>query len=76
MDATSRGFKDNAHQAMGDAQLQAALKQLGRGFSLKRLQAAARLPEFEALRDQAREIKNHTLAHLDIYLETFEANVV
>jgi L-lactate dehydrogenase complex protein LldF len=32
----------------------------------------ARLPEFEALRDSARDIKNHALAHLDLYLERFE----
>jgi len=30
------------------------------------------LPEFEALRDAAREIREHTLAHLDHYLERFE----
>src|SRR5690606_19873012 len=35
----------------------------------------AALPEFEALRDQARDLKDHILAHLDYYLETFEAAV-
>ena len=34
-----------------------------------------RLPEFEQLRDQARDVKNHVLAHLDYYLERFEAQV-
>ena len=34
--------------------------------------AADALPEFEALRDAARDIKNHTLAHLDLYLEAYE----
>ncbi len=34
-----------------------------------------RLPEFEALRDQARDIKHHVLGHLDFYLEAFEARV-
>ena len=33
------------------------------------------LPEFEQLRDQARDVKNHVLAHLDYYLERFEAQV-
>ncbi|MEC9342897.1 MAG: LutB/LldF family L-lactate oxidation iron-sulfur protein, partial [Pseudomonadota bacterium] len=41
----------------------------------KRANAAAALPEFEALRDSARDIKNHTLAHLDLYLEAFEDRV-
>ena len=73
MDSTTRQFKDNARGALDDAQLQNALDKLGRGFPLKRLEAAARLPEFERLRDQAREIKNHVLDNLDFYLEAFEA---
>ena len=32
-----------------------------------------KLPEFEALRDQGRDIKDHVLEHLDFYLEEFEA---
>ena len=41
-----------------------------------RSRAAAELDEFEALRDNARAIKNHTLEHLDLYLEAFEEKVV
>ena len=36
---------------------------------------STRLPEFEALRDSARDIKDHTLAHLDLYLEAYERKV-
>ena len=39
-----------------------------------RLQVEA-LPEFEALRDTARDIKNHVLENLDHYLEKYEAAV-
>jgi len=46
-----------------------------RGFIEKRRAAADRLPEFETLRDEARDIKNHTLAHLDLYLERYEEKV-
>ena len=42
----------------------------------KKAKAAAKLPEFEVLRDAARDIKNHTLAHLDFYLERYEARVL
>lgn len=38
----------------------------------KRARARARLPEFDLLCEQARRIKDHTLAHLDFYLEQFE----
>src|SRR5262249_21136248 len=33
-------------------------------------------PEFEALRDIGKSIKDHTLEHLDFYLELFEENVL
>jgi len=75
MDATSPAFKQNARQALADAPLQQALGRMKTGFIERRRAAAARLPEFEALRDAAREIKNHTLAHLDLYLERFETQV-
>jgi L-lactate dehydrogenase complex protein LldF len=73
--ATSPHFKDNAKAALADEQLQIALSKVRTGFIDKRSQAAARLPEFEDLRDSARDIKDHTLAHLDLYLEAYEAKV-
>ncbi len=74
--ATSRRFKDNAQRALGDAQLQRALVLVKKNFVERRAAAAARLPEFEALRDRARDIKNHVLDNLDVYLERFESKVV
>jgi len=67
--ATSPQFKENAHEALQDAPLQKALNNLRTGFIERRALAAAELPEFEALRDSARDIKKHTLQHLDLYLE-------
>ena len=72
---TSSEFKGNAHRAMGDAKLQQALGNVRNGFIDKRVAAVERLPEFEALRDSAREIKNHVLAHLDLYIEAYETKV-
>ena len=62
---TSSAFKENAHRALGDAGLQRALARSGTSFIARRAAAVANLPEFESLRDTARDIKNHTLAHLD-----------
>ena len=73
--ATSPQFKDNAARALADGQLQRALGNVRRGFIDKRQAAADKLPEFEALRDSARDIKNHTLQHLDLYLEAYERKV-
>jgi len=70
--ATSPAFKANATAALADADLQNALKFVEVNFIARRREAADRLPEFDALRDSARDIKNHTLAHLDLYLETYE----
>jgi L-lactate dehydrogenase complex protein LldF len=73
--ATSPAFKSNAKAAMADAGLQKALGNSRTQFVGRRAAAAALLPEFEALRDAARDIKNHTLAHLDFYLEQFAERV-
>ena len=75
MQPTSHAFKESAHRALGDRNLQAALGILKRDFPGRRAAAVARLPEFEQLRDEGRDIKNHALANLDLYLEIFERNV-
>ena len=72
----SAGFAAGAHRALDDMHLQKALHVSRPGFITKRAKAAERLPEFEALRDAARDIKAHTLAHLDLYLEAYEAKVL
>jgi L-lactate dehydrogenase complex protein LldF len=69
---TSPAFKDNARAALADPQLQRALSSITPGLAARRGAARAGLPEFEALREKGREIKDHTLAHLDLYLEAFE----
>ncbi len=73
--STSPAFKENARKAINDAGLQKALARTKPQFHGKRAKAVAGLPEFERLRDIGRDIKNHTLAHLDFYLETWAANV-
>lgn len=75
MQSTAHDFRRNVDAALVDPNLQDSLGKLKTGFSQRRRQAVERLPEFEALRDRARDIKNHALAHLDFYLETFEERV-
>ena len=74
--ATSPAFKENAHQALANAGLQKALARSGPSFIARRAAAVAGLPEFEKLRDTARDIKNHALANLDFYLEAYETKVL
>jgi L-lactate dehydrogenase complex protein LldF len=75
MPATSDTFKQNATRALADAGLQRALAKTKPMFIKKRRAAVDALPEFEALRDAAMAIKNHAIAHLDFYLETYAAAV-
>ncbi len=76
MHPTTHAFPENARRALTDERLQGVLSAVGGGFVEKRKRAAARLPEFEELRDRARDMKNHVLENLDTYLEAFEAKVV
>ena len=69
MEPTSHAFKANAHRALGDQNLQRAMTMMRTGFPEKRALAIARLPEFDALRDEGIAIKNHVIAQLDFYLE-------
>ena len=75
MEPTSHAFIDNARAGLANPTLQRALALARTGFPLRRSQAVARLPEFEALREAGKAIKDHTIAHLDFYLEMYERNV-
>ncbi len=74
--ATSRDFKDAARAGLANDNLQRALGLARTGFPLRRRLAIERLPEFETLREVGRSIKDHTLEHLDFYLELYESKVV
>src|SRR5947209_9784317 len=73
--ATSRNFEAAAQAGLANQNLQRALGLARTGFPLRRRLAIERLPEFEALRETGRLIKDHTLQHLDFYLELYEAKV-
>ncbi|MDH3535915.1 MAG: LutB/LldF family L-lactate oxidation iron-sulfur protein, partial [Gammaproteobacteria bacterium] len=76
MQPDSRHFKANAEAALREPRLQAALKQLELGFVAGRQRCYEALPEFESLRDRARDILDHTLENLDAYLVEYESRVI
>src|SRR5262245_21269072 len=76
MDATPATFKDNVAHALSDRQQQHAMTETGPRFIQKRAKAREALPEFDLLRDQARDIKDHVLEFLDVYLERYEEKVL
>ena len=72
MKPTSDAFKSNVRAALADPQLQRALGGLPGGLVAQRTAARAALPEFEDLRTVGRDVKNHMLANLDLYLAHYE----
>jgi L-lactate dehydrogenase complex protein LldF len=71
----SAQFKTHAVEALLDEKLQHALTKARGGFVDKRQAAIDALPEFDDLRRDALEIKQHTLDHLEHYLLEFEKQV-
>jgi L-lactate dehydrogenase complex protein LldF len=68
-------FKEAAVEGLNNKHLRMALARSREGFIGGRLRAIELVPEFERLREEARDIKNHVLDNLDHYLERYEAAV-
>ena len=68
-------FPVAAKAAAADSQLRANLAHATHTIRAKRAGAVAELADWEQLRQAAKAIKDHTLAHLDTYLLRLEANV-
>jgi len=68
-------FTGGVKQAQANPELQAALVRLTDTLMAGNRRGYASLPGSDKLRDHAKRIKEHTLAHLDRYLEQLEASV-
>ncbi|HYV34293.1 MAG TPA: LutB/LldF family L-lactate oxidation iron-sulfur protein, partial [Gemmataceae bacterium] len=62
-------------EALGDETLQTALGRLSTTLMAANRRGFASLTDADRLRDHAKQIKEHTLAHLDKYLEQLEASI-
>src|SRR5437899_12382781 len=69
-------FLGASQQALADPPLQAALVRLTSTLLAGNQRGYAALADSDKLRDHAKCIKEHTLAHLDKYLEQLEASVL
>ncbi len=74
MEVKSLQFRPRATEALGNAQLQTALRRLQSRFVEARARALAGLDRAADIRDAAAEIRATVLRDLDAYLERFEAN--
>src|SRR5437870_375307 len=68
-------FLGASQQALADPPLQAALVRLTSTLMAGNRRGYAALADSGELRDHAKLVKEHTLAHLDQYLEQLEASV-
>lgn len=71
--ASAAPFPQAARQALGDAQLRRNVRHATDVIRGKRARVVAEMPDWEALRTAGAAIKAFTLAHLDFFLEQFEA---
>jgi len=73
----SAEFKTRAREALKDESLRAALGNVVKtGFAAKRAEALELVPEWEQIRREAKTIKDHTLEHLEHYLQLYEQQVL
>ena len=71
----TKEFKTLAADTLADEGIQKHLRTLYSGFNQGRLEQAAATPNWEELRDRARQIKAHTIENLDHYLNMAAENV-
>jgi L-lactate dehydrogenase complex protein LldF len=72
--ASAPDFPSAAKKALGNPQLRKNVRHATNVIRGKRAVVVGETPDWQALRDAAHEIKEHTLRYLDFYLEQFESN--
>jgi len=76
MQADPRRFREEALKVLQDAPMRQAIRRGTGRFAEARQAAAAELPGWEDLREQAHAIRKHTLENLDHYLVALESNIL
>jgi len=76
MQITSQNFKTAAAIKLRDPRLLKALTGLRERMVAGRAKSVLELDNFEEIREAGTRIRDHALAHLDLYLEEFERNAI
>ncbi len=69
-------FQVAAKSLITDTQLRKNVRHATDVIQNKRRMVVGEMPDWQQLRESGRQIKEHTLQHLDFYLEQFEANCI
>ena len=71
---TAPAFPIAAKVAMKDGQLRRNVRHATEVIQAKRARVVGEMPDWQELREAGRQIREHTMEHLDFYLEEFERN--
>ena len=71
---TAPKFQDAAKALLRDSQIRKNVRHATNVIQTKRARVVGELPDWQQLRESGRELRAHTLRHLDYYLEEFERN--
>lgn len=71
---TSPVFPMAAKAALGDTQMRKNVRHATDVIQTKRARVVGEMPDWQQLREAGRQIRQHTMEHLDFYLEQFEEN--
>jgi L-lactate dehydrogenase complex protein LldF len=63
-----------ARAALGDTQMRKNVRHATNVIQNKRARVVGEMPDWQQLRETGKQIRQHTMEHLDFYLEQFEAN--
>ena len=71
---TAAAFPIAAHVSMGDPQMRRNVRHATNVIQAKRRRVVDEMPDWQELREAGKQIRKHTMRHLDFYLEQFERN--
>ncbi len=71
---TAPTFPMAAKAMLGDTQLRKNVRHATDVIQAKRARVVGEMPDWQQLREAGKQIRQHTMKHLDFYLEEFEAN--
>ncbi|HUZ97316.1 MAG TPA: LutB/LldF family L-lactate oxidation iron-sulfur protein [Edaphobacter sp.] len=71
---TSPVFPMAAKAALGDTQMRKNVRHATEVIQAKRARVVSEMPDWQQLREAGKQIRQHTMEHLDFYLEQFEEN--
>ena len=71
---TASAFPIAAHAAVGNTQLRKNVRHATEVIQTKRARVVGEMPDWQALREAGKRIREHTMQHLDAYLLQFEEN--